>query len=83
MSWNIRCFNFFTKIVSNLVPGSGGGTVSWTNPWGEHKIDNIEDREDGAQGSSAGNQNCTLSSYEEMGDGKYTAREHELADYIF
>ena len=26
----------------------GGGTVSWTNPWGEHKyIDNIEDREDG------------------------------------
>lgn len=26
----------------------GGGTVSWTNPWGEHKFfDNIEAREDG------------------------------------
>ena len=26
----------------------GGGTVSWTNPWGEHKyIKSIEDREDG------------------------------------
>lgn len=26
----------------------GGGTVDWTNPWGEHKyIDNIEVREDG------------------------------------
>lgn len=26
----------------------GGGTVSWTNPWGEHKFfDSIEDREDG------------------------------------
>ena len=26
----------------------GGGTVSWTNPWGEHKyIEEIEAREDG------------------------------------
>ena len=26
----------------------GGGTVSWTNPWGEHRFfDNIEAREDG------------------------------------
>ncbi len=26
----------------------GGGTVDWTNPWGEYKyVDNIESREDG------------------------------------
>ena len=26
----------------------GGGTVDWTNPWGEHKyVDDIEAREDG------------------------------------
>lgn len=40
---------FNKKLYTNLVPDNpGGGTVSWTNPWGEHKyIDNIEDREDG------------------------------------
>jgi len=32
-----------------MVPDCpGGGTVSWTNPQGEHKyIENIEDREGG------------------------------------
>jgi selenocysteine lyase/cysteine desulfurase len=40
---------FNKKLYTNLVPDNpGGGTVSWTNPWGNHKyIDNIEDREDG------------------------------------
>lgn len=40
---------FNKKLYTNLVPDNpGGGTVSWTNPWGDHKyIDNIEDREDG------------------------------------
>jgi selenocysteine lyase/cysteine desulfurase len=39
----------YKKLYNNMVPDCpGGGTVSWTNPWGEHKyIDNIEDREDG------------------------------------
>lgn len=40
---------FNKKLYRNMVPDCpGGGTVSWTNPWGEHKyIDNIEEREDG------------------------------------
>lgn len=40
----------FNKILyKNRVPDSpGGGTVDWTNPWGEHKyIDDIQLREDG------------------------------------
>jgi len=40
---------FDKNLYSNNVPDSpGGGTVDWTNPWGEHKyIDDIEVREDG------------------------------------
>ena len=40
---------FNKNLYKNSIPDCpGGGTVSWTNPWGEHKyIDNIEDREDG------------------------------------
>jgi selenocysteine lyase/cysteine desulfurase len=38
----------YKKLYQNLVPDNpGGGTVSWTNPLGGHKYDNIEDREDG------------------------------------
>ncbi|MEM9686612.1 MAG: aminotransferase class V-fold PLP-dependent enzyme [Bacteroidota bacterium] len=40
----------FNKILyGNAVPDNpGGGTVDWTNPWGEHKfVDDIEAREDG------------------------------------
>lgn len=40
---------FSKKLYSNAIPDNpGGGTVSWTNPWGEYKfIDDIEVREDG------------------------------------
>ena len=40
---------FNQKLYKNSIPDNpGGGTVDWTNPWGEHKyIDNIEAREDG------------------------------------
>ena len=40
---------FNKKLYKNMIPDHpGGGTVSWTNPWGERKyIDDIEDREDG------------------------------------
>jgi selenocysteine lyase/cysteine desulfurase len=40
---------FDSKLYHNRVPDNpGGGTVDWTNPWGEHKfIKNIELREDG------------------------------------
>lgn len=38
-----------SRIYTNKVPDHpGGGTVLWTNPWGEHKyFDDIEMREDG------------------------------------
>jgi selenocysteine lyase/cysteine desulfurase len=40
---------FDPRLYKLQVPDSpGGGTVDWTNPWGEHKyIDGIEAREDG------------------------------------
>jgi selenocysteine lyase/cysteine desulfurase len=40
---------FDSKLYHNQVPDSpGGGTVNWTNPWGEHSFtDDIEAREDG------------------------------------
>lgn len=40
---------FDKSMYHNAVPDQpGGGTVDWTNPWGEYKyVDNIEAREDG------------------------------------
>ena len=40
---------FDSSLYHNRTPDlPGGGTVDWTNPWGEYKfIDNIEVREDG------------------------------------
>jgi len=40
---------FNGKLYSNKAPDNpGGGTVEWTNPWGEYRyIDDIEIREDG------------------------------------
>lgn len=40
---------FNNKLYNNSIPDApGGGTVDWTNPWGEHKyLDQVEAREDG------------------------------------
>lgn len=40
---------FCQSLYDNKIPDNpGGGTVDWTNPWGEHKYyDSIEAREDG------------------------------------
>lgn len=40
---------FNKSLYSNSSPDNpGGGTVDWTNPWGQYKyVDNIEAREDG------------------------------------
>jgi len=40
---------FNENLYKNTVPDApGGGTVDWTNPWGEHAfVSNIEAREDG------------------------------------
>jgi selenocysteine lyase/cysteine desulfurase len=70
-----------------MVPDCpGGGTVSWTNPWGEHKyIDNIEDREDGGTPGFLQTIKTALAIKlkEQMGVSKILEREHQLVDIIF
>ena len=64
----------------------GGGTVSWTNPWGEHKyIDNIEDREDGGTPGflQAIKTALSIKLKEQMGVSNMLEREHEILEYIF
>ncbi len=78
---------FNKNLYKNNVPDCpGGGTVSWTNPWGEHKyIDNIEDREDGGTPGFLQVIKTALAIQlkEQMGIEKILEREHELVQYIF
>lgn len=70
-----------------MVPDNpGGGTVSWTNPWGEHKyIDNIEDREDGGTPGflQVIKSALAIQLKEKMGVANILNREHEIVDYVF
>ena len=78
---------FNKNLYKNSVPDCpGGGTVSWTNPWGEHKyIDNIEDREDGGTPGFLQVIKTALAIQlkEKMGISNILKREHELVSYIF
>lgn len=78
---------FNKKLYQNLIPDNpGGGTVAWTNPWGEHKyIDNIEDREDGGTPGFLQVMKTALAIQlkEKMGIENILKREHELVDYVF
>jgi selenocysteine lyase/cysteine desulfurase len=78
---------FNKKLYHNMIPDCpGGGTVSWTNPWGEHKyIDNIEDREDGGTPGFLQTIKTALAIRlkEQMAVEKILAREEELLDIIF
>ena len=78
---------FNKNLYKNNIPDCpGGGTVSWTNPWGEHKyIDNIEDREDGGTPGFLQVIKTALAIQlkEEMGVQNMLKREHEIVDYIF
>jgi selenocysteine lyase/cysteine desulfurase len=78
---------FNKKLYKNLVPDHpGGGTVSWTNPWGEHKyIDNIEEREDGGTPGFLQTIKTALAINlkEEMGVANILEREKELVDFVF
>jgi selenocysteine lyase/cysteine desulfurase len=78
---------FNKNLYKNNVPDCpGGGTVSWTNPWGEHKyIDNIEDREDGGTPGFLQVIKTALAIQlkDKMGVKNILDREHELVDYIF
>ncbi|MGY0392178.1 aminotransferase class V-fold PLP-dependent enzyme [Bizionia sp. KMM 8389] len=78
---------FNKKLYKNMVPDCpGGGTVSWTNPWGEHKyIDNIEDREDGGTPGFLQTIKTALAIKlkEQMGVSNMLQREHELLQTVF
>ena len=78
---------FNQKLYTNSVPDNpGGGTVDWTNPWGEHKyIDNIEAREDG--GTPAFLQTIKVAMCmqlkDEMGVENIHKRENEILEIVW
>lgn len=78
---------FNKKLYKNMIPDHpGGGTVSWTNPWGEHKyLDNIEEREDGGTPGFLQVIKTALAVRlkEQMGINNILQREKEIVDYIF
>ncbi len=64
----------------------GGGTVDWTNAWGEYKYcDNIESREDGGTPGflQAIRTALALELKEQMGTKNIQEREHELIELAF
>lgn len=78
---------FNKKLYKNLVPDNpGGGTVSYTNPWGDHDyIDDIETREDGGTPGFLQAIRIALSIKlkEDMGINNILDREHELNAIVF
>jgi len=70
-----------------MIPDNpGGGTVSYTNPWGDHDyVDDIETREDGGTPGFLQTIKIALSIQlkEEMGVDKILEREHEINEIIF
>lgn len=78
---------FNKNLYKNNVPDCpGGGTVSWTNPWGEHQyIENIEEREDGGTPGflQVIKTALAIKLKEKMGVDNILKREHELVEYIF
>ncbi|NWF50522.1 MAG: aminotransferase class V-fold PLP-dependent enzyme [Ignavibacteriaceae bacterium] len=78
---------FNSKLYKNQVPDlPGGGTVDWTNPWGQHKfINNIEIREDGGTPAflQAIKAALAIKLKDEMGLEKIREREEELVSLAF
>jgi selenocysteine lyase/cysteine desulfurase len=71
----------------NLAPDQpGGGTVKWTNPWGEHQFyEDVESREDGGTPGflQAIRAALCVKLKEQMGTEKMIQREEELKQRIF
>ena len=78
---------FDSKLYQNKVPDlPGGGTVDWTNPWGQHKfVSNIEAREDGGTPAFLQTIKAALciKLKEEMVVDKIREREEELVKIAF
>jgi selenocysteine lyase/cysteine desulfurase len=84
-STGILIFN--RNLYQNAIPDNpGGGTVDWTNPWGDHKyIDDIETREDGGTPAFLQTMKVALcvKLKEEMGVANIQNREEELLEIIW
>ena len=78
---------FDKNLYDNKIPDNpGGGTVDWTNPWGEHKyIDDIELREDGGTPGflQAIKIALAIELKNQMGTANIQAREEELVKVAF
>jgi selenocysteine lyase/cysteine desulfurase len=78
---------FNKKLYHNSVPDApGGGTVAWTNPWGEHTyLDNIEAREDGGTPPFLQTIKIALAIKlkEQMGTANIKKREEELLAIVW
>lgn len=78
---------FDSKLYTNKIPDNpGGGTVEWTNPWGEHAyVSNIEAREDGGTPGFLQTIRTALCIQlkDSMGVDNILKREHELIDIIW
>ncbi|GAB5400270.1 MAG: aminotransferase class V-fold PLP-dependent enzyme [Aureisphaera sp.] len=78
---------FNKKLYRNTVPDCpGGGTVTWTTPWGNHKyVDDIEEREDGGTPGfmQVIRASLAMKLKEQMGVQAMLQREHEILSYFF
>jgi selenocysteine lyase/cysteine desulfurase len=78
---------FCSSLYNNPVPDQpGGGTVDWTNPWGEYKyIDDIEAREDGGTPGflQAIKTALAIEIKNKMGTELIREREHYLVERAF
>ncbi len=78
---------FNKDLYHNVVPDNpGGGTVNWTNPWGEHSyLDDIELREDGGTPGFLQTIRIALSIQlkDEMGVENIHKREEEINKQVF
>lgn len=78
---------FRKELYKNKIPDNpGGGTVKWTNPWGEHSYtDEIEAREDGGTPAFLQTMKVALSINlkQQMGTEAMLKREEEILDILF
>ena len=78
---------FDSSLYKSPTPDQpGGGTVDWTNPWGEYKyIDDIEIREDGGTPGflQAIKTALSIELKNQMGTDKMKVREEELVKKAF
>ncbi len=78
---------FNKKLYKNTVPDNpGGGTVSYTNPWGEHDyFDDVETREDGGTPGFLQTIKIALAIQlkEKMGTANIKKRENEINTIVF